>query len=121
MTYESVREVESGIAPGVTYVVARMSFVRRLELMRRVRALAGKKEFLDAGGDAGGKMDGALLQAEIDRSYILWGLREVRGLTVDGAAATPELLAEAGPEDLFREALAAVRAETGLSAAERKN
>ena len=121
MTYESVREVESAIAPGVTYVVARMSFVRRLELMRRVRELAGKQEFLEAGDDAGGKMDGVLLQAEIDRSYILWGLREVRGLTVDGAVATPELLAEAGPENLFREALAAVRAETGLSAAERKN
>jgi len=121
MTYESVREVESEIAAGVTYVVSRMSFVRRLELMRRVRELAGKKEFLDAGDDAGGKMDGALLQAEIDRSYVLWGLREVRGLAVDGAAATPELLADSGPENLFREALAAVRAETGLSTAERKN
>ena len=121
MTYESVREVESEIAPGVTYVVVRMSFVRRVELMRRVRALAGKKEFLDAGEDAGGKMDGALLQAEIERNYIILGLREVRGLTVDGVAATPDLLAEAGPENLFREALAAVRAEAGLSAAERKN
>jgi len=121
MTYESVREVDSGLAPGVTYVVARMSFGRRVELMRRVRELAGKREFLNAGDDSGGKMDGALLQAEIDRLYVVWGLREVRGLTVDGAAATPERLAEAGPEDLFREALAAVRAETGLSAAERKN
>ncbi len=66
-------------------------------------------------------MDAALLQAEIDRLYLTWGLRAVSGLDVDGAAATPELLAEAGPEDLFREALAAVRAETGLSEAERKN
>jgi hypothetical protein len=121
MTYESVREVHSEIAPGVTYVVARISFVRRLELMRRVRALAGKKEFLEAGDDAGGKMDGALLQAEIDRSYVQWGLKEVRGLTLDGVTATPELLAVAGPESLFREALAAVRGETGLSPAERKN
>jgi hypothetical protein len=121
MTYESVREIDSEIAPGVTYVVARMSFARRLELMRRIRVLAGKKEFLDAGVDAGGKMDGALLQAEIERSYVVWGLREVRGLTVDGAPATPERLAEVGPENLFREALAAVRAETGLNSAERKN
>jgi hypothetical protein len=50
-----------------------------------------------------------------------WGLRAVSGLELDGADATPELLAEAGPEDLFREALAAVRAETGLTEAERKN
>ena len=38
-----------------------------------------------------------------------------------GVAAGPELLAEAGPEELFREALAAVRRETGLSEEERKN
>jgi hypothetical protein len=113
--------VESEIAFGVTYVVARMSFTRRVELMRRVRDLARKEEFLDAGQDAGGKMDAALLQAEIERLYLVWGLREVRGLTVDGAAATPELLAENGPENLFREALGAVREETGLNAAERKN
>jgi hypothetical protein len=121
MTYESIREVESESVPGVSYVVARMSFVRRVELMRRVRELAGRKEFQDAGEDARGKMDAALLQAEIDRLYVVWGLREVRGLTVDGVAATPESLGEAGPENLFREALAAVRAETGLSAVERKN
>jgi hypothetical protein len=98
-----------------------MSFARRLELMRRIRDMARTKEFLEAGQDADGKMDGAVLQAEIDRVHLVWGLREVRGLTVDGGAATPELLAETGPESLFREALAAVRAETGLSQAERKN
>jgi hypothetical protein len=30
-------------------------------------------------------------------------------------------LAEAGPEDVFREAVAAVKAECGLTEAERKN
>jgi hypothetical protein len=40
---------------------------------------------------------------------------------VDGSIAGPELLAEAGPEELFREALAAVRRETGLNEEERKN
>ena len=54
MTYESIREVESESVPGVSYVVARMSFVRRVELMRRVRELAGRKEFQDAGEDARG-------------------------------------------------------------------
>ena len=66
-------------------------------------------------------MDAALLEVEIERLYVKWGLREVTGLEVDGSAATPESLAESGPEDLFREALAAVRAAAGLSDAERKN
>ena len=112
MTYASVRVVESEIVKGVTYTVARMSFLRRLDLMRQVRELARKIEFLNAGQDIAAKMDGTLLQAEIDRLYVIWGLQEVGGLTVDGKDATPELLVRAGPESLFREALAAVRKET---------
>lgn len=120
MTYESVKVVESAVAAGVRYTVSKMSFARRVELMRQVRELARKAEFLEAGG-AGDKMDSALLQREIDRVYLTWGLREISGLDLDGAAATPDSLADAGPEELFREALAAVRAETGLDEVERKN
>jgi len=121
MNYESVTVVESAVAPAVRFTVARMSFARRVDLMRRVRELTRQIEYMDAGDGAGDRMDAALLRAEIDRLYLVWGLRGVSGLMVDGAEATPESLAEAGPEDLFREALAAVRAETGLSEAERKN
>jgi hypothetical protein len=120
MTYESVRVVESAAAAGVRYTVAKMSFARRVDLMRQVRDLARKAEFLEAGG-AVDKMDAALLQRGIDRLYLAWGLREISGLELDGAAATPDSLADAGPEDLFREALAAVRAEMGLNETERKN
>jgi hypothetical protein len=75
-SYASESVVESRIVPGVRFTIAKMSFGRRVELMR---------------------------------------------LAVDGSAAGPELLAEAGPEELFREALAAVQRETGLSEEERKN
>ena len=119
--YTSEAVVESRVVPGVTFTIAKMSFGRRVELMRRVRELARRTEFLAASGDAGDKMDAALLQAEIERLYVAWGVKAVSGLVVDGRAAGPELLAEAGPEELFREALAAVRRETGLSEEERKN
>jgi hypothetical protein len=66
-------------------------------------------------------MDAGLLRAEIDRVFLLWGLMGVSGLTVDGVEASPELLVERGPEEVFREALAAVRRESGLSEEERKN
>jgi len=121
MTYESLKTVESRVAHGVTFTLAKISFGRRVELMRRVRELARQIEFLEAGQAPGDKMDAALLQTEIDRLFLTWGLRAISGLELDGADATPQLLAEAGPEDLFREALAAVRAETGLTEAERKN
>jgi hypothetical protein len=121
MNYESVATVESRIAVGVKFTVAKMSFGRRTELMRQVRELARKVEFLEAGRGPGEKMDAALLRVEIDRLYVKWGLLRISGLELDGVEATPEGLVDAGPEDLFREAVALVRWQTGLSAEERKN
>ena len=119
--YESVTVVESRVMPGVRFTVARMSFGRRVELMRQIRELARRAEFLAAGSSPEDKMDAALVQAEIERVYVSWGVRAISGLVVDGCDAGPERLSDAGPEELFREALAAVRAETGLDEEQRKN
>jgi hypothetical protein len=116
-----VTVIESRLMPGVRFTVARMSFDRRVELMRRIRELARRAEFLAAGESTDDKMDAALARAEIERTYVAWGLRAVSGLVVDGRDAGPETLIGAAPEELFREALAAVRAETGLNEEERKN
>lgn len=121
MTYDSVVVIESKVAAGVTFTVQKMSYGRRADLMRCIRELARQQEFLRASEQLADKMDAALIEAEINRVYLRWGLKAVSGLTVDGEEATPELLAESGPEDLFREALEAVRRQTGLSAEERKN
>jgi hypothetical protein len=120
MEYESFVEMESTIVPGVRLRVVRMSFGRRVELMRRVRDLARRVECFEA-GDLGQRMDAGLLRAEVERLYVAWGLVAVSGLTVDGAESTAESLIERGPEELFREALAAVRREAGLTEGERKN
>jgi hypothetical protein len=121
MNYESYTRINSQVRPEVTFVVARMSFGRRMELIRRIRDLTVKAEFLEAGETPTEKLDLALLSADVDRVYVIWGLQQLIGLEVDGAAATPELLASAGPEELFREAAAIVKAECGLSEQERKN
>jgi hypothetical protein len=120
-SYSSETVVESRTVPGVTFTIAKMSFARRVELMRRVRELARRTEFLAASEASGDRMDAALLRFEIERLYVSWGVTAVSGLMVDTRAANPELLAEAGPEELFQEALAVVRRETGLNEAERKN
>ncbi len=121
MEYTSSETVSSLVAAGVRYTVAKISFGRRVELTRRIRELAGRKEFAEAGDTPNEKMEAALLASEIDRIYLLWGLLEVTGLELDGQAATPDSLAASGPEELFREALAAVKRQCGLSEAERKN
>jgi hypothetical protein len=121
MDYESTRVVDSQKVEGVRFTFWKMSFGRRMELMQHVRELTRRAEFLAAGESAGERMDAALARAEIDRLYVRWGLRAVAGLNVDGLEATPEILVDKGPEELFREALALVRRETGLNEAERKN
>jgi hypothetical protein len=119
--WESRRIVASEAIRGVELVVARMTFGRRLELMRRVRDLAARIEYFEAGRDEKNRMEASLLGAEMDKLYLAWGLEEVRGLLLDGVPATPESLVERGPEALVHEALTAIRAECGLSEAERKN
>lgn len=121
MHWSSSRVVASTACPGVEFAIARISFGRRLELMKRIRDLAARAEFFEAGRDEKNRMEASLLGAEIDRIYVAWGLAGIRGLELDGENATVEGLIERGPEDLFREALEAVRAECGLSETERKN
>ena len=121
MKYESQKVVDSGTTPGVQYTIVKMSFARRLDLMRKIRELARSLEYLEAGDKPSDKMDAAVARAEVDKLWVAWGLRAVSGLELDGAAATPESLAESGPQTLFQEALAAVRAEACLTLAERKN
>ncbi len=117
----SSKVVSSESWPGVELVVARMSFGRRLELMKLVRSLAAKAEFFEAGESAQSRIEAGVLSAEIDRVYVSWGISEVRGLILDGHAASVEQMIAEGPEDLFREALAAVKLECGLGEQERKN
>ncbi len=89
--------------------------------MRRVRDLAARLEYFEAGRDAKNGMEASLLGAEIDQLYVRWGVEEIRGLQLDGVPASVEALLEGGPEELFLEALAAVKAECGLDENERKN
>ncbi len=121
MEYTSEKRIESKSLPGVWFTIARMSFGRRIELTRRVWELAGKVEHLGASGDARGRLEAALVAAEIDGIYLRWGLRKIEGMTLDGEPAIAELVAERGPEALCKEVVAAIKAECGLTLEEAKN
>lgn len=119
--YKSFKIVESRLFPGVRFKIRRVSFGRRLELLKEVFSVVTKIEFLQAGGDPREKLEASVLQGELDRSYLLWGLAAVEGLQIDGEEATPEKLVEAGPEEVCQEALRAIKREFGLSEEEEKN
>jgi hypothetical protein len=119
--WQSSITVHSQSWPGVDFVIARITFGRRLDLLKRVRDLAVRLEYFDAGREEKNRIEASLLGAQLDRLYLEWGLEEVRGLEIDGVAATTVSLMDRGPEELFQEALAAVKAECGLNEQERKN
>jgi hypothetical protein len=89
--------------------------------MRQVRDLGAKLEFCRAGLSEADKMDSVILTAEIERIYVLWGLLEIDGLTIDGERATPGTFSSRGPEHLFNEVLLAVQSQCNLTEKERKN
>ncbi len=120
MEHESEVTLESKCSPGVRFTIGRMSFGRRLELTRRIWGLAGKAEYA-ANGEPAERLEAALLEGEIDRTYLEWGLVRIEGLDIDGQAATPDLLVTRGPEDLCREIVATIKSECGLTEDERKN
>jgi hypothetical protein len=119
--YDSVEWFDAEAVPGVRFAVARMSFGRRVELVRRLREIGRKAEFLEAGTDTREKLESAVLAGDVDRAYLEWGLADVEGLSIDGETATVEELIAKGPVALALEVLAKVKAECGLSEDERKN
>jgi hypothetical protein len=121
LRYESVVPIESKAAPGVRFVIHRVSFGRRMELSRRVREISRKAEFLEASTELHEKIEANILAQEIDAMYLQWGLVRMDGLIIDGEAATAVQLLEKGPEDLAREVVSAIKEQCGLSEAERKN
>ena len=118
----SSRKVVASVShPGVEFVLGRMTFGRRIDLMRRIRDLAVRVEYFEAGRDAKNQMEASRLGAEIDAIYVEWGVEEIRGIEIDNEPLTPRLLIDRAPEALFLDALAAVKAGCGLNEAERKN
>ena len=118
--HESLFWRDSTLLEGVKFRIRRISLSQRIELTRRARELSLKHEFLKA-GDTADELEGALSDLLVRKLYLEWGLDELAGLTIDGDAATVELLIDKGPEALSDEILAAIRAELGLSDDERKN
>lgn len=121
MHYESTVNLQSDSAAGVRFTISRMSFGRRIELMRRVRDLSARIEYEQAGHRVEDRIQASLLRAEIDELYLRWGLKAIEGLELDNRPADIETLISAGPEPLCREIVAAIKRECALSEEERKN
>jgi hypothetical protein len=121
MCWESAVWHESEEFRGVRYQTVKPSLARRAELTRRVRGLVEQLACQAAGESPEERLSAALLELEIDRAYLDWGLQAVQGIDIDGAPATVGSLIERGPERLCREIARRIRQDSSLCEAERKN
>lgn len=121
MQHNSTLVKQSSSFPGVSYSVRKMTFGRRLEMMRSVKHLAQRLEFHAAGKNVEDQAEAGILAWEISKLYLNWGLSEIYALEIDGVPATPTSLVEDGPELLCQEILAVIKSECFLNEEERKN
>lgn len=119
-SFSSISWHASSVIRGVRFALRRVSLGQRMELTKRIIELMVQHDFLKAGGPAD-QFQAALSDLLVGKLYLEWGLAQVEGLTIDGQAATAELLIEKGPEDLASEIIAVLRQEAGLNEEERKN
>lgn len=119
--YESTVTIRSQACPGVAFKVFRMSFGRRMELVRRIREVSARLKFLEASTEFEEQVEANLLAQQIEELYVRWGLQEVDGLIIDGEPACIDLLIDRGPEELSKEISQAVKSLCGLTEQERKN
>ncbi|MBV6430872.1 MAG: hypothetical protein IANPNBLG_00992 [Bryobacteraceae bacterium] len=119
--YSSTLQHESRSIPGVTFTLERLSFGKRLELLRRVHALAGKLEFCAASETVASQFEAAILEKSIQQIYLECCLVQVQGLLIDGEAASVDILLQRGPGSLVEEIATTIQGQMTLSAEERKN
>ena len=113
--------VESRTLNGVRFQIARISFLGRIELLKRLRGLMAELECRAGGSGDRDRVEAAWLGLQAQKAYIEWGLIGIDGLQIDGETATPESLLTKGPEALCEEIAIAVKDRSFLTGEERKN
>jgi len=120
VSYSSLSWRQSKTIEGVRFAIRRVSLTQRLELNKRVRELTLQYEFMKA-GPATDQLEATWADLLVRKLYVEWGLAGLEGLSIDGEAASVELLLDKGPEELVDEVVSALQEEIGLSEEERKN
>jgi hypothetical protein len=107
--------------PGVTCRIEKITFEKRLALLKEIRELARQYEFSAAGVSVGDRYEAAVIQHEINQRYWHYFVSAVSGLSIDGDEATAASVWSCGPDGLVQEVLEVIASQVFLSADEAKN
>lgn len=136
-SYSTTRKVD--LKPpfnGVTIVLRKMTEGRRAELRKkliepnkRIREILREQEQIEKSDKESGAWSkflelqeqfDTIMMDEVNPAYLMWGVKNIEGLEADQKVLTVEDYLE-WPSALFNEVLEAVKGESELSTAERKN
>ena len=134
--YSTTSTFEPEDFPDVTVLLRKMTEGRRIELRkliaepnRRIREIIREQAALEVVPEETrdnarwlelqDEYDGIMVE-KINPGWILWGVKQVEGLEVDDRTLTVEDWKD-WPSALFNEVLEAIKAETELNGAQRKN
>jgi hypothetical protein len=119
-SYESLLWLESEDFPGVEFSLRRVSLSQRIELLSRIRELTLRNEFLKT-GPLTDQLEASIADLLVKKLYLEWAVVDLKGLKIDGQAASVAMLIGQGPEALVSEIADAIRAHLELADSERKN
>lgn|SRR5690242_4218416 len=134
--HETTRRRDSQIFPGVSFYLHKMTEGRRLDLRsrtaahhRRVREILKEQAAIEKLPEDQRDMarwlelqdeSDAIIIEKVNPEWILWGIKKIEGLEVDGKPLGVEDWKEF-PSALFDEMIRAIREESELNGLERKN
>lgn len=134
--HDTTRRVESETFPGVSIILKKMTEGRRLELRkaigepnRRIREILREQAAIEQQPEETRDMAkwlesqdsfDEIMLTTVNPAWVLWGVKQVEGLEVDGRSIGIEDWAD-WPSALFDEVLTLVKSEAELNGSERKN
>jgi hypothetical protein len=128
MDYSSTYTLESAVLPGVTVTLRKMTEGASIALQRSLapamEKLAQIREELEdakAMDEQPGlkrllelsERQQMILRGDVHPCWVRQGFVSCEGLTIDGRAATAELIVNCGPRDFYQEILDAIQNEAG--------
>ncbi len=130
LDYSSTYTIDSKECPGVKVTLRKMTEGVSIALQRSLAPAMEKLaqihedvEDAKAMGEAEslkrlleiGERQGMILRGDINPAWFRQGFVSCEGLTIDGKAATAELILNAGPRELYREILDAIQDEANAT------
>lgn len=117
MHQQPVVTYKSAVLEGAVITVKRLTFQSRLELLKDLRPLLQKLEFLSADPKSAGGIERAIIEKEVEAHLLKWGVVSISNSEV----MTTEDLLDNAPVELADELVAFIIRQFGLTIAEQKN